>query len=110
MIKLSFSMHLLGLLKGVYRPVRALSKSSHDRHRRAIQKADVNMSALAEHAWSTGHKVDLTKARVIDGHSWITSRCLIESWHIQRHPDTLNRDKRARYHMNMWNYLTRYCT
>ena len=62
-------------------------------HRITIQKADANMSALAGHTWSTGHKVDLAKAKVIDGYPWITPQCLIESWHIQRHTDTLNWDK-----------------
>jgi len=62
-------------------------------HRRALQKGDVAASALAEHVWSTGHQVNLSKAEVIDSHPSVTTRCLLESWHIQRHPNTLNREK-----------------
>ena len=49
------------------------------------------------HLQSTGHKVDLTKARVIDGHPQVTPHCWIESntiiQFLQRHSDTLNQDK-----------------
>ena len=59
-------------------------------HRRALQKGDVAASALAEHVWSTGHQVNLSKAEVIDSHPFVTTRCFLESWHSQRHPNTLN--------------------
>ena len=62
-------------------------------HRRALQKGDVAASALAEHVWSTGHQVNLSEAKVIDSHPFATTRCLFESWHIQRHLNTLNREK-----------------
>ncbi len=39
------------------------------------------------------HQVNLSKAEVIDSHPFVTTRCLLESWHIQRHPNTLNREK-----------------
>ncbi len=58
-------------------------------HRRALQKGDVAASALVEHVWSTGHQVNLSKS------PFVTTRCLLESWHIQRHPNTLNREKRT---------------
>ena len=47
-------------------------------------------SALAEHVWSTDHQVNLSKAKVINSHPFATTRCLLESWHIQRHHNTLN--------------------
>ena len=62
-------------------------------HRRALQKEDVAASALAEHVWSTGHQVNLSEAKVIDSQPFATMRCLLESWHIQRHHNTLNREK-----------------
>ena len=62
-------------------------------HRRALQKWDVAVSALAEHVWSTGHQVNLSEAEVIDSHPFATTWCLLESWHIQRHRNTLNREK-----------------
>ena len=62
-------------------------------YRRALQKVDVAASTLAEHVWSRGHQVNLYKAEVIDSNPLIATRCLLESWHIQRHPNTLNREK-----------------
>ena len=62
-------------------------------HRRAIRNGNVTASALAEHVWSTGHYVDLSSAEVIDSNPYVTTRCLLESWHIQNHPNTLNREK-----------------
>ena len=62
-------------------------------HRRAIQNGDVAASALAEHTWSTGHRMNLSKAEVVDAQPFVTTRCLLESWYIQRHPHTLNREK-----------------
>ena len=62
-------------------------------HRRALRNGDVAASALAKHMWSSGHLVDLSKAEVIDTHSSVTTWCLLESWHIQCHPNTLNRER-----------------
>ena len=62
-------------------------------HRHALKKGDVATSALAEHALETGHPMDLTKAEVIDHHPFTSNRCLLESWHIQRSADTLNRER-----------------
>ena len=44
-------------------------------------------SALAEHTWSTGHHMDLSKTELIDTKPCATTQCLLESWHIQRHPE-----------------------
>ena len=60
-------------------------------HRLALKNGDVAASALAEHALDTGHPLDLTKA--IDHHPHTMTRCLLESWHIQKNQGTLNREK-----------------
>ena len=62
-------------------------------HRRALKNGDVAASAIAEHAFSCNHKVDLSKASVIDAHPHTQTRCMLESWHIQHHPASLNRGK-----------------
>ena len=40
------------------------------------------------------HQVNLSKAEVMDSHPIVTTRCLLESWHIQHHPNTLNWEKK----------------
>ena len=37
-------------------------------HRRALKNGDVQTSALAEHAFKTGHAVDLSQSEVLDHH------------------------------------------
>ena len=62
-------------------------------HRRALKNRDVAASAIAEHVFSCNHKVDLSKASVIDAHPHTQTRCMLDSWHIQHHPASLNRVK-----------------
>ena len=62
-------------------------------HQRALLNGDVAVSALAEHTWSTGHHVDLSKAVVVEIQPFATTWCLLASWHIQCHPGTLNCEK-----------------
>ena len=62
-------------------------------HCRALKNGDVAASAIAEHVFSCNHKVDLSKASVIDAHPHTQTRCMLESWHIQHHPASLNRGK-----------------
>ena len=62
-------------------------------HRRALRKGDVLASAVAEHVFVSGHQMDLSKARVMDSHPHTQTRCLLESWHIQREQAPLNREK-----------------
>ncbi len=50
-------------------------------------------SAVAEHVFALGHQIDLSKARVMDSHPHIQTRCLLESWHIQHEQAPLNREK-----------------
>ena len=62
-------------------------------HRQALKNGDVAGTALAEHTLDTGHPLDLTKAEVIDHHPHTMTRCLLESWHIQKKQGSLNREK-----------------
>ncbi len=50
-------------------------------------------SVLAEHVFIAGHKMDLSKATVIDTHPHVQTRCLLESWHIQHERAPRNRGK-----------------
>ena len=59
----------------------------------SLQSCTSRKGSLLEHTLATGHLVDLTKSEVIDCHPYATTRCLLESWHIQRNPDALNREK-----------------
>ena len=52
------------------------------------QRGDVAASALAEHALDTGHHVDLSKSEGTD-HPYTTTRCLLESWHMQGNQNNL---------------------
>ena len=62
-------------------------------HHCALKNGDVATSAVAEHTWTMGHSMDLTKSTVLDCHPHTTTRCLLESWHIQRSTDNLNRER-----------------
>ena len=42
-------------------------------HRRAIQNGEVAASALAEHTWSTGHHMDLSRAEVVNAQPFVTT-------------------------------------
>ena len=50
-------------------------------------------SALAEHAFTAGHGVDLSKAEVLDSNPYTATRCMLESWHIQQNENKLNRER-----------------
>ena len=62
-------------------------------HRRALRKGSVLASAVAEHVFVSGHQMDLSKAREMDSYPYTQTRCLLESWHIQREQAPLNREK-----------------
>ena len=62
-------------------------------HERAVKKGDINTSAVAEHCWQEGHFADWAAAEVIDSSPYWYSRCVLESWHIHRQQDSMNRDK-----------------
>ena len=50
-------------------------------------------SALAEHALTAGHGVDLSKAEVLDSNPYTATQCMLERWHIQRNENRLNREQ-----------------
>ena len=62
-------------------------------HERAVKNGDFNGSAIAEHCWRSGHRADWSAAAVIDSCPHWYPRCILESWHIHREKDSLNRDR-----------------
>ena len=71
------------------------SRSLHQRikeHRRAVAHGDVNASALAEHVLDSGHEIDWGNATILGQNSYIYPRLYLESWYIQHHDNTLNRE------------------
>ena len=42
---------------------------------------------------TVGDASDLGKLVVLDQHQHTTTRCMLESWHIQRNQTTLNRER-----------------
>jgi hypothetical protein len=62
-------------------------------HKRAVSQGDFNASALAEHAVNTGHQIDWSNAGVLDSSQFYYQRLYLESWYIQQHKDTLNRER-----------------
>ena len=61
-------------------------------HRLTLKNEDLGSSALAEHVFSANHRVDLSKAMIIDTHNHTQTRCMLEFWHIQHHQSPLNRE------------------
>ena len=62
--------------------------------KRAVKCGSVDASAIAEHVWNEGHQVDWEAAGVLDACKYLYPRCLLESWHIQKH-HTINRQRGA---------------
>ena len=62
-------------------------------HKRAVQNGDQNSSALAEHAWQQQHHVDWAAAEVLESTRNWYPRCMIESWHIHREANSMNRER-----------------
>ena len=50
-------------------------------------------STLAEHALIAGHGVDLSKAEVLNSNPYTSTQCMLESCHIQRNENKLNRGR-----------------
>lgn len=49
-------------------------------HRQALKKRDVAATAVVKYVFEAGHKVDLSKASVINYHPH--TQTVLESWHI----------------------------
>ena len=60
-------------------------------HKADVRKGNVETSAVAEHIWSKGHRVDWQKCSVLMQESDLHRRCFLESWFIQRNV-TMNRE------------------
>lgn len=61
-------------------------------HRRAHRNGDVAVSALAEHALTAGHDIDLSRAEVLESNPYTATRYMLERWHIQQNDNRLNRE------------------
>ena len=64
-------------------------------HRRAVDSGDCISSAIAEHAWGSRHPVDWDHIKVLDHHSCLHQRLVLELIHITSQPTLLNRDTGA---------------
>ena len=71
---------------------RSLDHSFHEQCQ-ALKHGDLGSSALAAHVFSSNHRVDLSKAMVINTYNHTKTRCMLESWHIQHHQSLPNREK-----------------
>ena len=75
----------------------------HTPCRKAVQKAEVEVSALAEHAWRCDHRVDWGNVAILDYNSNLRERLTLEACHIRRQSLPLNRDRgvlpREYYHL-----------
>ena len=61
-------------------------------HKRAVINADFNSSALAEHAWKSGHPVDWANVKVIDVAPDLQTRIVREAFAIRSTNNVVNRD------------------
>ena len=62
-------------------------------HRMHTVKGNVSGSALAEHAWDSGHAIDWDSCKIIDKENHWKKRKHLESFHICQRRPSLNRDK-----------------
>ena len=62
-------------------------------YKRAVHRVDIEVSALAEHAWSTGHEVDWKRISVLDYNHDLYEQLILEACHIRKQSLPLNRDE-----------------
>ena len=62
-------------------------------HKKAIEQGKTETSAVAEHVWECGHRVDWSAVEVLDVEQRWSKRCMLESWDIQWERQPVNRDK-----------------
>ena len=55
-----------------------------------MQRGDANASALVEHAWTAGDRIDWDSARILSISSGYYSRLALEAIHIRRQRKALN--------------------
>ena len=61
-------------------------------HRRAVQRGETNMSALADHAWTVGHQIDWDSTTVLGVNLGYYARLALEAIHIRERKESLNRE------------------
>ena len=66
-----------------------------DEHWRAVANCDTVASAIAEHAWSSDHRIDWDAAEVLETEVNLHRRLVLESWHIHKQNCPLNRERGA---------------
>ena len=64
-----------------------------EEYRKAVQKAGVEVSALAEHAQKSDHRVDWEQITVLDYSTDWHKQLTLEACHIRRQTMLLNRHK-----------------
>ena len=62
-------------------------------HQRAVEQQNVSTSALAEHVWQKGHKINWDNPTILACHPYLLQRCILESWHIHRQKYAINREQ-----------------
>ena len=60
---------------------------------RNARRCTLGRLALAEHALTAGHGVDLSNLEVLDSNPYTATRCVLKSWHIQQNENKLNRER-----------------
>ena len=53
-------------------------------HKKAVETFNTDTSALAEHVLSKDHHINWEETTVIGRHPFINTRCIVESWFINR--------------------------
>ena len=81
------------LFPAQYAQSRSMKEHLLKEHRRALRNGDVAASTLAEYTLMAGHGIDLSKAEVLDSNPYTATRCMLESWHIQKNKNKLNRKR-----------------
>ena len=61
------------------------------------------MSAVAEHAIKTDHNIGWEDFEILDSQQKLYKRCYLESWHIKKEKETMNRDNGVL--SQVYNYL-----
>ena len=61
-------------------------------HQRAVKQQNVSTSALAEHVWQKGHKINWDNPTILARHPYFLQRCILESWHIHGQKYANNRE------------------
>ena len=62
-------------------------------HGRDTEHRKTETLAVAEHAWECDHQVDWNAVEVLDVEQRWGKRCMLESWHIHKEGQPVNRDK-----------------